>query len=112
MANVERGVVKPPNQELQGLAATRSHTPRAGTPASRGPTSTLPSGGPGGSADLTRQPSAVKPVSVRFNVDDAAMPQPRAAIEPGRGAVPVNPFLPSGPVIARARPIADDAKQR
>ncbi len=28
MAKVERGVVKPPNQELQGLAATRSATPR------------------------------------------------------------------------------------
>ena len=63
MAKVERGVVKPPNQELQGLAATRSHAPRAGMPATRGPNSTA-CGDPGGSADLTRQPSPVAPVSL------------------------------------------------
>ena len=51
-------------------------------------------------------------MSLRFNVDNACMPQPPAAIEPGKGAVPVNPFLASGPGIARAVPIDDDAKQR
>ena len=113
MAKVERGVVKPPNLELQGLAATRSA--RAASRAclrSRGPNSALHAGDPGGSADLTRQPSPVAPVSHRFNVDDARMPQPPAAIEPGKGAVPVNPFLASDPGIVRAIAIADDAKQR
>ena len=94
MAKVERGVVKPPNQELQGLAATRSHAPRAGAPATRGPNHAPLQGG---SADLTRQPSPVAPASCRFNVDDARMPQPPSAIEPGKGDVPVNPFLVSGP---------------
>ena len=102
MAKVERGVVKPPNQELQGLAATRSQAPRAGGPAARGSNSSILAGDPGGSADLTRLPSPVPPMSHRFNVDDAKMPQPPAAIEPGKGAVPVNPFLASGPGIARA----------
>jgi hypothetical protein len=92
MAKVERGVIKPPNQELQGLTATRSHTPRADTPASRRPNSKLHAGDPGGSADLTRQPSPVVAPGHRFNVDDARMPQPPAAIEPGKGAVPVDPI--------------------
>ena len=111
MAKVERGVVKPPNQELQGLAATRSHAPSTGSPAFSGSNSSLHSSDPGGSADLTRQASPVAPVSVRFNVENACMAQPPAAIEPGKSAVPVNPFLASGTGIARAVPIDDDAKQ-
>jgi hypothetical protein len=39
---------------------------------------------------------------------DAEMP---AAVEPGRGAVPVNPFLAGGGV-ARSESVADDAKAR
>ena len=39
------------------------------------------------------------------------MPQPSSAIDPGKGAVPVNPFVASGPGIARAVAIDDDAKQ-
>jgi hypothetical protein len=112
MANVERGVVKPPNQQLQGLAATRSAVPPAAVPRLRGPNSALHAGDPGGSANLTRQVSAVAPINQRFNVDDARMPQPQSAIEPGRGDVPINPFLASGPGIARAKSIPDDAKPR
>jgi hypothetical protein len=106
MAKVERGIVNPPNQELQNLATTRSQTPRAEMPA-------LPPSTPallGGSADLTRQPSPVAPTSSRFNVDDARMPQPPSAIEPGKGDVPVNPSVASGSVIVRAFPF-NDAKQ-
>jgi hypothetical protein len=40
------------------------------------------------------------------------MSQPQSAIEPGKGAVPVNPFLASGPGLARANLIADDAQSR
>ena len=56
MAKVERGVVKPPNQELQGLAATRSA--HAASRCRRGERVEFPrsaTGNPGGSADLTRQ---------------------------------------------------------
>jgi hypothetical protein len=107
MAKVERGVVKPPNQALQGLAATRSHSPRAGLPAIPDTKSALQ----GGSTDLTRQPSPVAPVSCRFNVDNARMPQPPSAIKPGKGDVPVNPFLAANSGIIRTLPIIDDAKQ-
>ena len=111
MRKVERNVVKPPNQELQGLAATRSATPRAGAPEARGPNSALKAGDPGGSADLTRRPSPVAPLNQRFHVDESKMPQPPAAIEPGKGAIPVNPFLAGGPGLARAIPTDDDAEQ-
>jgi hypothetical protein len=112
MANVERGVVKPPNQELQGLAATRSAAPRAGAAQTGGLNSTSRTGDPGGSADLARQPSAVAPLDQRFNVDKARMPQPAAAIEPGKGAVPVNPFHATDPNVVRANATVDDARQR
>jgi hypothetical protein len=112
MANVERGVVKPPNQQLQGLAATRSAVPPVAVPQLRSPNSALQAGDPGGSANLTRHASAVAPINQRFNVDHARMPQPQSAIEPGRGDIPINPFLASGPGIARAKSIPDDAKQR
>jgi hypothetical protein len=111
MRKVERNIVKPPNQELQGLSATRSAAPRAGVPESRGSNSSLFAGDPGGTADLTRRPSPVAPLSQRFNVDLAQMPQPPAACEPGKGAVPVNPFLAAGPGLARAVPTDDDAGQ-
>jgi hypothetical protein len=107
MAKVDRGIVKPPNQELQDLAATRSRTPRAEMPVVQRPNSTLL----GGSADLTRQPSPVAPTSCRFHVDNARMPQPPSAIEPGKGEVPVNPFLASGNAIIPGFPFIDDAKQ-
>ena len=107
MAKVDRGIVKPPNQELQGLAATRSHAPRAEMPAMPCPKPALQ----GGSADLTRQPSPVAAASCRFNVDNACMPQPPSAFEPGKGDVPVNPFLASGSAIIPGFPFIDDAKQ-
>jgi hypothetical protein len=106
MTKVERGVVKAPNQELQGLAATRSHGPRAGMPA----VPELKKALHGGSADLTRQPSPVAPPSCRFDVDKARMPQPPAAFEPGKGEVPINPFLASASAIIRPLPIIDFAK--
>jgi hypothetical protein len=108
MAKVDRGIVKPPNQELQGLAATRSHAPRAEMPVMP-----CPKPAPqGGSADLTRQSSPVAAASCRFNVDNACMPQPPSAIEPGKGDVPVNPFLASGAAVIRVLPIVDGAKQQ
>jgi hypothetical protein len=107
MAKVERGVVKPPNQEIQGLAATRSHTPRAGAPATPGSNAVLQ----GGSADLTRQQSPVASTSHCFNVDNARMPQPPSAIEPGNGVVPISPFAASSARVVQAIPIIDSAKQ-
>jgi hypothetical protein len=112
MAKVERNVVKPPNQEFQGLSATRSHTPRASVPVTRGPNSKLHAGDAGGSADLTRQQSPVVLPSHRFNVDDARMPQPPAAIEPGKGAVPVDPSAAACSGIESIFTITDVLKPR
>jgi hypothetical protein len=112
MANVERGVVKPPNQLLQGLAATRSAVPRAGEAQARGSNAAVRSGDPGGSADLTRQLSPVAPINQRFDVDGARMAQPPSKVDPGKGAVPVNPFHATSPNLVRAVATEDDAKQR
>jgi hypothetical protein len=58
---------------------------------------------------LAGQASPVKTPDHRFNVENAKMPQPPAAFEPGKGAVPVNPLVPGGPGINRAFPVADSA---
>jgi hypothetical protein len=40
------------------------------------------------------------------------MPQPPSAFEPGKGAVPVEPFVPGGQGINRVYPEADVARPR
>ena len=89
----------PPTRSFRAWPRPGRPTPQAAA-AARGPNSTLHAGDPGGSADLTRQPSPVAPVNHRFNVDDARMPQPPAAVDPGKGAIPVNPFLASAGIAA------------
>jgi len=64
----------------------------------------------GGSADLAELASPVKTPDHRFNVEEAKMPQPPSAFEPGKGAIPVNPFVPGGQGINRVYPEADMAK--
>jgi hypothetical protein len=112
MRNVQQGVVKAPNLQLQDLAAARSSAPAAEAAVARASNSALFAGDPGGSANLERRPSPVVLPSHRFNVADARMPQPPSAIEPGKGAIPVNPFLPTEPGIARARPVFGETKPR
>ena len=51
------------------------------------------------------------PNNRRFSVGDVEMPQPASAIEPGKGAVPVNPFLPGG-AVAHSLPVADMAPRK
>ena len=111
MAKAERNVVKPPNQELQGLASTRSAAPRPNAADSRGPNAAPYPGLAGGSADLTRQPSAVAPVNHRFDVDHAQMAQPAAAVDPGKGAIPVNPSPAARSAVAKAVWLPDDATE-
>ncbi len=113
MANVERDVIKPPNQ--QGPAGSRAAN--GYMPLSRDPSPTHPSNEPGaagdrrgGSANLMGPPSPVKTPDHRFNVEDAKMPQPPAAVEPGKGAVPVIPGVPGGQGVNAVYPAADMAK--
>jgi hypothetical protein len=110
MPKVEKGVVKPPNEMLQGLGQTRSMTPGAGAPATHEPNLSLRSGATGGSGPLTRFASPVSTPDNRFNVDHAKMPQPPSAIEPGTGAVPIYPFNSMG-LPNRALPESDSAKK-
>ena len=45
---------------------------------------------------LPRLPSPVSAPDHRFNIEDAKMPQPPSAIEPGTAAVPIYPFNSMG----------------
>lgn len=111
MPNVERHVVKP------GPATTGNRKANGFLPLTGGPSAVHPANEPGargdrrgGSADLRPLASPVRVPDHRFNVDDAKMPQPPSAVEPGRGAVPVIPFIPGGEGINRTFPVADMAK--
>ena len=92
-----RGLVNPPNQ--------------AGPGGNRAGHSYLPLGGseqPGirphhdggdrrhGCVPLGGMGSPVNPPDHRFDVGTAKMPQPASAVEPGRGAIPVNPWDTAG----------------
>jgi hypothetical protein len=85
MAKVERNVITPPNAHFQNLEARRSDTPRAFAPSPHLAKAQAQTGGfaPGGSADLSLRKSPVSPNVNRFNVSEAAMPQPPASVEPG-----------------------------
>jgi hypothetical protein len=107
MPGVERSPIQPPNDLIQGLAKVRSLGPgwekvEAG-PQVHDPNATISRGDPGGSADLTRQPSTVRTPDHRFNVENAKMPQPPAATMPGRGDVPVDLRQYSQPATGMAR---------
>jgi hypothetical protein len=113
MPNVERDVVKAPNEPGRaGARAANSFLPLAGGPPAAHPSNEARKGGDrrGGSANLAELASPVKTPDHRFNIEDAKMPQPPSAFEPGKGAVPVNPFVPGGQGINRAYPEADMAK--
>ena len=114
MGKVERGVVRGSNKEgpggdlrnngFLGLAGGASTV----HPANRS--------GPGAATAATarsRSACGASPINPpnnrRFEVGDVEMPQPESAIEPGRGADPVNPFLGSG-AAAKAMPVSDMAK--
>jgi hypothetical protein len=115
MPNVERNVVKPANEPGRaGARVNNSFLPLTGGPPAAHPSNEPGARGDrrGGSMPLAGQPSPVKAPDHRFNVENAKMPQPPAAIEPGKGAVPVNPFLPGGQGINRAIPVADSAKPK
>jgi hypothetical protein len=64
---------EPPNQKLTGSHIGHSSSPLDG---SLGP--------------------RVMPPNMRFRVGEAKMPQPPSAVEPGQGAIPVEPFGKSG----------------
>jgi hypothetical protein len=91
------GVVQPPNET--GPGGNRAHNGYLPLVGSAGP---LPPGGPGGGdrrngcVPLAGIASPVHLPVDRFDVETAKMPQPPSAIEPGKGAIPVNPWNAMG----------------
>jgi hypothetical protein len=114
MPKAERGVVKPPNEEHRGDRRANGFLPLAPSASPVTPTnlSRFMHGDAGGTGSLARQASAIPESNRRFDVDNANNSQvDNFPVQPGRGAVPVNPFLANGPGLARAMPIPDDAEQ-
>jgi hypothetical protein len=92
-----RGVVNPPNQVSPGgNRANNGYLPLVGSTHSDVPPHQVGGDRRNGCFPLGGMPSPVRLPDHRFNVDHAKMPQPPSAIEPGRGAIPVNPWEPSG----------------
>jgi hypothetical protein len=109
---VERGVVRPPNQPgAAGNGANNSYLPLTRVAGGVEP-SNYGAGGDrrGGSMPLGALPSPVQPPNHRFDVGMAKMPQPPSVVEPGKGAVPVDPWNDSGQP-NRAIPEPDTARQ-
>jgi hypothetical protein len=111
MGSVQRGVVKGSNKEGKGGdGRSNGFLPLGGgAGAVSGPNQTHSGDRRGGTAPLGGQAGTIHPPDHRFNVDQAQMPQPPSAVEPGKGAVPVNPFQ-TGPGAAKTMPIADMPK--
>jgi hypothetical protein len=115
MANVERGVVKGSNQEGAGGDRRNNGFMPLGGGASTVHGSNMPTAGGdrrAGSFPLGATGAAITPPNHRFDVGMVKMPQPESAIEPGKGTVPVNPFLPSGATARLAGQVADEGKPR
>ncbi|MHB8397337.1 MAG: hypothetical protein ACYDCI_00160 [Candidatus Limnocylindrales bacterium] len=100
MPPAEKDVVNAPNHD--GAFRTDGRANSNGPLTSVRPPETPPNlsrllhGDPGGSADLARQPSPVRPPNLdKFRAGDRGYTDENspAAVEPGRAAVPVNPFV-------------------
>lgn len=116
MGQVQRGVVHGSNKE--GAAGDRrmnGFLPLGGGAPTVHPANMTDTGGDrrNGSFPLGGSASPINPPNAkRFDVGMVQMPQPASAIEPGKGVVPVNPFLPSGSPAMIGGQIADEAKPR
>lgn len=115
MGAVQRGVVRGSNQEGAG----GDHRSNGFLPLSGGAATVHPANMPGaigdrrgGSASLAGMAPAIQRANDRFNVDQVQMAQPASAIEPGKGAIPVNPFLPGGAIARISGYEADEAKAK
>jgi hypothetical protein len=114
MGTVQRGVVKGSNKEGKGGDdRANGYLPLGGGGSPISPNE-MKDGDrrANGSGSLTGGAPMVKPPDHRFNVSQAQMPQPPSAVEPGKGAIPVNPFLPGGSPAMIGVPVADMAPPR
>jgi hypothetical protein len=116
MGQVQRGIVRGSNKESpSGDGRANGFLPLGGS----SPT-VHPANMPGaigdrrnGSFPLGGGASPINPPNAkRFDVGMVKMPQPESAIEPGKGLVPVNPFLPSGSIAMIGGQISDEARAK
>jgi len=112
MPTKERNIVKPPNEGLfKTNDKANGYMPLAGgASTTHPPNQHLRDGDPGSSANLARQASTVRPPNEALKDGDPgfSMPwTPPGVVEPGKGAVPVNPFTPGGPGLSRSMPVSD-----
>jgi hypothetical protein len=111
---VERDVVKPPNKEdAAGNMKNNGFLSLAGSMGAVKGSNIEGRGGDrrDGSFPLTAGPVMAKPREHRFNVGQVGMPDQPFPAQPGKGTVPVNPFLPGG-AAARSMPVSDMAPKR
>ena len=109
-----RGVVKGSNMEgAGGDRRNNGFLPLGGGAATVHPANMAAGGDKrNGSFPLRRAASRITPPNHKFDVGMVKMPQPESAIEPGKGTVPVNPFLPGGAAARVAGQVADEAKPK
>ena len=95
---VQRGVVKGSNQEGPGGDKRNNGFMGLGGSGSTVHPANQAMGGDrrNGSFPLGGRAPAIQRNAERFNVDQVGMPDQPFPDEPGKGAVPVNPFLPGG----------------
>jgi hypothetical protein len=119
MGQVERGVVRGSNDQApRGDHRNNSFLPLSGGASTVQPAN-MAAGGDRrmGSFPLGSSGSPVNPPNssdFRFSpgqVPNTSSGMPGSAVEPGRGSVPVNPFLPGG-AAARSLPEADMARAK
>jgi hypothetical protein len=110
---VQRGVVKGSNMESPaGNMKNNGFLPLSGGAGTVHP-SNMGMGGDkrNGSFPLSAGGPMTNPPDHRFNVGQVGMPDMPFPTEPGKGAVPVNPFLPGG-TAARSMPVSDMAPKK
>lgn len=93
MGQVERGVVKAPNNVMPGDHRANGFLPIGGNASQvHGSNHMFRDGDMGMSMPAGKGASPVQRNGQRFDVSNAQMPQPPSAMQPGTGQIPVNPF--------------------
>jgi hypothetical protein len=114
LGNTQRGLGKPPNETgPAGARVNNGYLPLT----KGGSTVNPPNSGPGGdhragSFPLGESGSPITPPNHQFSVGTSKMPQPNSAVEPGKGAVPVNPWDAQGNPSRTRMPAADMARPK
>jgi hypothetical protein len=113
MGQVQRGVVRGSNMESPaGNMKNNGFLPLSGGAGTVHPANHGPGGDHrNGSFPLSAGAAMTKPPDHRFNVGQVGMPDQPFPDQPGKGAVPVNPFLPGGEA-ARSMPVSDMAPKK